>query len=43
MEITVKLKRPARMYSIYEDHPNDTKDSGNHEPEAPPDSSAKPK
>jgi len=32
MEITVKLKRPAKMYSIYEDHPNDTKDGGNNPP-----------
>ena len=32
MEITVKLKRPAKMYSIYEDHPNDTKDGGNNQP-----------
>src|SRR4051812_37713369 len=23
MEITIKLKRPDRQYSIYEDHPND--------------------
>jgi Carboxypeptidase regulatory-like domain len=41
MEITVTLKRPARMYSIYEDHPNDTKDSGNNQQTPPPD--AKPK
>jgi len=32
MEITVKLKRPAKMYSIYEDHPNETKDGGNNQP-----------
>jgi hypothetical protein len=32
MEITVKLKRPAKMYSIYEDHPDDTKDGGNKQP-----------
>jgi len=25
MEITVKLKRPAKQYSIYEDHPNEQK------------------
>jgi hypothetical protein len=31
-EITVKLKRPTRMYSIYEDHPNDPKDGGNAQP-----------
>jgi hypothetical protein len=43
MEITVKLKRPARMYSIYEDHPNDTKDSGNSQPTPAQDPDAKPK
>ena len=26
MDITVKMKRPARQYSIYEDHPADNKD-----------------
>jgi hypothetical protein len=36
MEITVKLKRPAKMYSIYEDHPNETKDSGNAQPTPAP-------
>jgi hypothetical protein len=25
MEITVKLKRPAGQYSIYQDHPAETK------------------
>jgi hypothetical protein len=25
MEITIKLKRPAGQYSIYEDHPSDQK------------------
>jgi hypothetical protein len=25
MEITVKLKRPQKQYSIYEDHPNEAK------------------
>jgi hypothetical protein len=25
MEITVKLKRPAKQYSVYEDHPNEQK------------------
>jgi len=25
-EITVRLKRPAKQYSIYEDHPDDKKD-----------------
>jgi hypothetical protein len=41
MEITVKLKRPARMYSIYEDHPNDAKDSGNNQPTPPADEKPK--
>jgi hypothetical protein len=41
MEITVKLKRPARMYSIYEDHPNDGKDSGNNQPTPPADEKPK--
>jgi hypothetical protein len=26
MEITIKLKRPAGQYSIYEDHPEEKKD-----------------
>jgi carboxypeptidase family protein len=42
-EITVKLKRPTRMYSIYEDHPNDAKDGGNAQPTPAPDSGEKPK
>jgi Carboxypeptidase regulatory-like domain len=42
-EITVKLKRPTRMYSIYEDHPNDAKDGGNAAPAPTPDSAEKPK
>lgn len=42
MEITVKLKRPAKMYSIYEDHSNDTKDNGNQQT-SPPDPDTKPK
>jgi Carboxypeptidase regulatory-like domain len=41
MEITVKLKRPARMYSIYEDHPNDAKDGGNNQPAPPADEKPK--
>jgi hypothetical protein len=35
VEITIKLKRPEGQYSIYENHPNDKKDS-------PPDPNAKP-
>jgi hypothetical protein len=43
-EITVKLKRPTRMYSIYEDHPNDPNDPKNSGQPAPaPDSGEKPK
>jgi hypothetical protein len=41
MEITVKLKRPAKMYSIYEDHPNDSKDTGNNQPAPPADEKPK--
>jgi hypothetical protein len=40
-EITVKLKRPAKMYSIYEDHPNDAKDTGNNQPTPPADEKPK--
>ena len=40
-EITVKLKRPTRMYSIYEDHPNDPKDGGNAQPTPPADEKPK--
>jgi hypothetical protein len=29
MEITVRLKRPQKQYSIYEDHPNDQKKDQN--------------
>jgi Carboxypeptidase regulatory-like domain len=43
-EITVKLKRPIRMYSIYEDHPNDPNDPKTSGQTAPaPDSGEKPK
>ncbi len=43
MEITVKLKRPTKMYSIYEDHPNDAKDSGSNQQTPPPEPDTKPK
>jgi hypothetical protein len=33
MDITIKLKRPTKQYSIYEDHPTDNKD----QKPAPPD------
>ena len=36
MDITVKMKRPAGQYSIYEDHPAENKD------QKPPDQSNKP-
>lgn len=38
MEITVKMKRPAGQYSIYEEHPEEKKDDKS----AEPDSKAKP-
>src|SRR5258705_9991952 len=38
LEITVKMKRPAGQYSIYEEHPGETKD----EKPAEPDSKDKP-
>ena len=38
LEITVKMKRPVGQYSIYEDHPRETKD----EKPAEPDSKEKP-
>lgn len=38
LEITVKMKRPVGQYSIYEDHPGETKD----EKPAEPDSKEKP-
>ncbi len=41
IEITVKMKRPAGQYSIYEDHPGDKKDDQGASPAAP-DSTPKP-
>jgi len=32
LEITVKMKRPAGQYSIYEEHPDDKKDDKSAEP-----------
>lgn len=29
MDLTIKLKKPARQYSIYEDHPQEKKDDPN--------------
>lgn len=29
MDVTIKLKRPAKQYSIYEDHPDEKKDDPN--------------
>lgn len=40
-EITIRMKRPAQQYSIYEDHPNDQKDPP--APQAPPESESKDK
>jgi len=34
MEVTVRLKRPQRQYSIYEEHPNEKKDDS--KPQEPP-------
>jgi len=34
LEITVKMKRPAGQYSIYEDHPGETKDEKPAEPDS---------
>ena len=34
LEITVKMKRPAGQYSIYEDHPAETKDEKPAEPDS---------
>jgi hypothetical protein len=39
LDITVKMKRPARQYSIYEDHPAPDKDKKD---QTPPDESKKP-
>jgi len=33
MQITVKLKRPQKQYSIYEDHPGDQKKDPNQKPQ----------
>ena len=33
VEITVKMKRPAGQYSIYEEHPGDKKDESGGEPD----------
>lgn len=41
VEITVRMKRPAGQYSIYEDHPADKKDEP--EPQKPPDKDSKDK
>jgi hypothetical protein len=41
MDITVKMKRPAGQYSIYEDHPADKKDEP--EPQKQPDKDSKDK
>jgi Carboxypeptidase regulatory-like domain len=44
MEITVKMKRPAGQYSIYEDHPEEKKDDPDTQKDTqkPPDKDAKP-
>jgi hypothetical protein len=34
LEITVKMKRPAGQYSIYEEHPGDKKDEKGGEPDS---------
>ncbi|HVO81684.1 MAG TPA: carboxypeptidase-like regulatory domain-containing protein [Terriglobales bacterium] len=41
MEITVKLKRPQKQYSIYEDHPGDKKDEPKKPPQKEPDPNPK--
>lgn len=41
MEITVKMKRPAGQYSIYEDHPEEKKNDP--EPQKPPNKDSKEK
>ena len=41
MEITVKMKRPAGQYSIYEDHPDEKKNDP--EPQKQPDKDSKEK
>jgi len=44
MEFTIKLKRPQDQYSIYDDHPKDSKDPNAPKPDAapPPDKKDKP-
>jgi hypothetical protein len=44
LEITVKMKRPAGQYSIYEEHPDDKKpeDKKKEDPSPEPDSKDKP-
>ena len=42
MEITVKMKRPAGQYSIYEDHPEEKKDDPEPQKQADKDSKDKP-
>jgi hypothetical protein len=42
MEITVKMKRPAGQYSIYEEHPEEKKDEKKDDKSAEPDSKPKP-
>jgi Carboxypeptidase regulatory-like domain len=45
MEITVRLKRPQKQYSIYEEHPGDKDKKDDSKPQNPPaaDPNAKPK
>src|SRR5579885_3148850 len=33
VDITIKMKRPAQQYSIYEDHPNENKDQKDSKPQ----------
>jgi len=42
MEITVKMKRPAGQYSIYEEHPEEKKDDQKDDKSVQPDSKEKP-
>jgi hypothetical protein len=41
LEITVKMKRPAGQYSIYEEHPEEKKDDKKDDKSAQPDSKPK--
>jgi hypothetical protein len=41
VEITIKMKRPAGQYSVYDDHPSD-KDKKDDKGQPPPDPNAKP-